>query len=69
MFYEDFDNTESVSGNNYWTKYFAQITENYSYEYKLRLLNSHENQTQNIFNINYIIKILVEYLYSNLDVI
>ena len=28
-----------------------------------------ENQTQNIFDINYIIKILVEYLYSNLDAI
>ncbi|MGH1566043.1 MAG: hypothetical protein ACRBB5_01140 [Nitrosopumilus sp.] len=67
-----FDNDDSISGNNYGAVHFAQIPVNNdgSYEYKFRVLDSNENQTEVIFHGSYTVKIFkVVYLQSNLDVI
>ena len=67
-----FDNDESIIGNNHEAVHFAQIPVNDdgSYEYKFRVLNSNQDQTEAIFDGSYAVKIFkVVYLHSNLDVI
>ena len=67
-----FDNDESVSGNNHGAVHFAQTTvgEDGSYEYKFRVLNSNQDQTENIFDGSYTVKIFkVVYLPTTFDAI
>jgi len=66
-----FDNDEFISGSNSGTVHFAQIPVNDdgSYEYKFRILNSNQGQTETIFDGNYTVKIFVVYLNTNLDVL
>jgi len=67
-----FDNDESILGNNYGAVHFAQtiVNDDGSYEYKFRVLNSNEGQTEAIFDGSYTVKIFkVVYLHTNLDVI
>ncbi len=54
-----FDNDESVTGNNHGAVRFAQIPVNDdgSYEYKFRVLNSNQDQTEAIFDGSYTVKI------------
>ena len=66
-----FDNDESIPGNNYGAVHFAQtpVNNDGSYEYKFRVLDYDENQTEVIFDGSYTVKIFIVYLQSNLDVI
>jgi hypothetical protein len=67
-----FDNDESVTGNNDGAVHFAQtpVNDDGSYEYKFRVLNSSQGQTETFFDGSYTVKIFkVVYLYSNLDAI
>lgn len=67
-----FDNDESSSGNNHGAVHFAQtpVNDDGSYEYKFRVLNSNQGQTETIFDGSYTVKIFkVVYLDSNLDAI
>ena len=67
-----FDNDESFTGNNHGAVHFAQtpVSDDGSYEYKFRVLNSNQGQTETIFDGSYTVKIFkVVYLDSNLDAI
>ena len=71
MIIQIFDNDEFISGNNSVAVHFAQIPVNDdgSYEYKFRVLNSNQGQTETIFDGNYTAKIFIVYLNTNLDVL
>jgi hypothetical protein len=67
-----FDTDEFTTENNSGAVHFAQIPVNDdgSYEYKFRVLNSNQGQTETIFDGNYTVKIFkVVYLNTNLDVL
>ena len=67
-----FDNNEIVTGNSIGAVHFAQtpVSEDGSYEYKFRVLDSDQGQITKIFDGNYTVKIFkVVYLYPNLDVV
>ena len=67
-----FDNDKSFTGNNHGAVHFAQtpVSDDGSYEYKFRVLNSNQGQTEAIFDGSYTVKIFkVVYLDSNLDAI
>ena len=67
-----FDNDEYISGTNYGAVHFAQtpVNNDGSYEYKFRVLDSNEDQTEVIFDGSYTVKIFkVVYLQSSLDVV
>ncbi len=67
-----FDNDESVMGNNHRAIHFAQtvVNDDGSFEYKFRVLNSNQGQTEANFYGSYTVKIFkVVYLDTNLDVI
>ena len=61
-----------VTGNNHGAVHFAQtsVNEDGSYEYKFRVLNSNEGQTEYIFDGSYTVKIFkVVYLPTTFDAI
>lgn len=67
-----FDNDESFTGNNHGAVHFAQtpVSDDGLYEYKFRVLNSNQGQTEYIFDGSYTVKIFkVVYLDPNLDAI
>ena len=67
-----FDNNEIVTGNSIGAVHFAQtpVSEDGSYEYKFRVLDSDQGQITKIFDGSYTVKIFkVVYLYPNLDVV
>ena len=67
-----FDNNEIITGNSIGAVHFAQtpVSEDGSYEYKFRVLDSDQGQITKIFDGNYTVKIFkVVYLYPNLDVV
>lgn len=65
-------NDESFTGNNHGAVHFAQtpVSDDGLYEYKFRVLNSNQGQTEYIFDGSYTVKIFkVVYLDPNLDAI
>lgn len=65
-----FDNDAYVTGNNHGAVHFAQtpVNDDGSYEYRFRVLNSHQGQNEAIFDGSYTVKIFkVVYLHSSLD--
>ena len=67
-----FDNNESVLGNNLGAVHFAQtdVNDDGSFEYKFRVLNSNQGQTETNFDGSYTVQIFkVVYLDSNLNAI
>ena len=67
-----FDNNEIITGNSVGAVHFAQtpVSEDGSYEYKFRVLDSDDGKITKIFEGDYTVKIFkVVYLYPTLDVV
>ena len=67
-----FDNDEIITGNSIGAVQFAQtpVSEDGSYEYKFRVLDSDQGKITKIFDGSYTVKIFkIVYLYPNLDVV